>query len=175
MYAGHIGVAIGAHGLRRAVPLWLLIVASQLPDWADAALCLSGIRPEVPGMYSHSLPAIFVLGAVAAAAFFAVRRDRGGMLLVAAVVLSHALMDYVTGIKPLWPGAGMIGLQLYHVPVIDFAIESVVVIAGWLLYRTTLDRERRTSAPVFTLLGALLAAQLAADIFMSLSPGLRKC
>ncbi|MEO5590097.1 MAG: metal-dependent hydrolase [Gemmatimonadaceae bacterium] len=175
MYAGHVGIALGAHGLRRAVPLWLLIIASQLPDWTDAALCLSGIRPEVPGMYSHSLPAVLVLAAIASGAFFAFSRDWEGILLVAAVVLSHVLMDYVTGIKPLWPGGAMIGLQLYHAPAIDFVIETVVVIAGWFLYRPTLDQDRRSTAPVFTLLGALLAAQLAADIFMSLSPGLRKC
>src|SRR5689334_1596680 len=99
MYTGHAGVALGAHGIRKAVPLWLLILASQLPDWADAGLCLSGVRTPVPGMYSHSLPAIAVLALGAALIYCAMQRDPAGMLLVAMVVVSHALGDYVTGLK----------------------------------------------------------------------------
>lgn len=175
MYAGHIGVALGAHGIRKAVPLWLLIIASQLPDWADAGLCLANVRTPVPGIYSHSLPAIGVLALVAAIAYCFMVRDVAGMLLVAAVVASHAVGDFFTGMKPTWNGGPMIGLQLYQHPMIDFAIEATVLVAGWLLYRRSLPADRRSSAPALTVLGVLLAIQAGADIFLSFAKGLKKC
>jgi membrane-bound metal-dependent hydrolase YbcI (DUF457 family) len=175
VYAGHIGVALGAHGIRKAIPLWLLIIASQLPDWADAGLCLANIRPAVPGLYSHSFPAVAVLALIAALVYCIKVRDPAGMFIVAVVVVSHAVLDYVTGTKPTWIGGPVVGLGLYHHPVIDFAIEAMVLIAGWLFYRQSLPEDRRSSTPVFTLLGALLAIQAAADIFFSFATGLRKC
>jgi len=175
MYVGHMGVALGAHGLRKGIPLWFLIIASQLPDWADAGFCLAGIRPSVPGILSHSIPAVTVLALIAAITYAAALRDPAGMLLVAAVVMSHAAGDYLTGIKPTWSGGPMIGLMLYRRPVLDFVIEAGVIFLGWLLYRRSLDSERRRTEPVYTLLAVLLVVQAGADVFLSLAKGLRKC
>ena len=175
MYTGHVGVALGAHGLRKSIPLWFLVIASQLPDWADAALCLADIRTPIIGMYSHSLPAVGVLALLAAFAYAASLRDPAGMLLVAAVVISHAAADYVTGVKPTWAGGPMIGLQLYSRPAIDFIIEAVVLALGWLLYRRSLPEDRRSSRRAFEVLAVLIVIQAGADIFMYFAKGLRKC
>jgi hypothetical protein len=175
MYAGHVGVALGAHGIRKAIPLWLLIIASQLPDWTDAAFCLANVRPSPPGLLSHSIPAVAVLALLAALSYAILLRDTAGMLLVAVVVLSHAGGDYLTGLKPTWSGGPMIGLMLYRRPIIDFIIEGGVIVFGWLLYRRSLSPERRNGEPVFTLLATLLVIQGGADVFLSLVSGLRKC
>ena len=175
MYAGHMGFALAACGIRRSIPLWLLVIASQLPDWADAGFCLANIRPLPLGILSHSLPAIGVLAVIAALACLAVDRDVNAMLLVAAVVLSHAAGDYLTGIKPTWSGGPMIGLELYKRPLIDFAVESAVIIAGWMVYRRSLPAESRSSRPAFTLLAALIVMQIGADIVMSYAQGIKKC
>jgi hypothetical protein len=175
MYVGHMGFALGAHGIRRTVPLSLLVIASQLPDWTDAGFCLAGVRTSVPGMLSHSIPSIAILALIAAVTYAIIERDPAGILLVMAVVASHAAADYVTGIKPTWAGGPMIGLQLYKRPVIDFIVESIVIVAGWLVYRRSLAPDRRSTEPMFTLLGALLVIQIGADIFLSLARGLRKC
>lgn len=175
MYAGHVGVAIGAYGLRRTVPLWVLIVASQLPDWADATLCLSGVRSIVPGMFTHSLPAVAALAGAFALVWYLSSRDAFGAALVLAVVSTHALGDYFTGIKPTWPGGPMIGLGLYRQPAIDFALESGVILIGWLFYRRSFPREKRSSRGVLLVLAALIAIQLVADIVFLTTPGLKKC
>ena len=175
MYTGHVGFALGAHGLRRAIPLWFLVIASQLPDWTDAGFCLAGIRPSTPGILSHSIPAIAALALAAALIYSAIYRDAAGLLLVAAVVVSHAFGDYVTGLKPTWPGGPMIGLELYKKPVIHFIVESVVIIGGWLIYRRSVPDERRSTEPMVTLLGTLILIQAGADIFLSFAKGLRKC
>ena len=175
MYAGHVGVALGAHGIRRAIPLWFLIIASQLPDWADAGFCLAGIRPLPLGILSHSIPAVASLALVAALVYAFRWRDPAGVLLVIAVVVSHAAGDYLTGIKPTWPGGPVIGLHLYRRPMLDLVFESAVIVGGWATYRRSLPAERQSSRPMFTLLGALLAIQIAADIYLSFAKGIRKC
>src|SRR5215208_6901548 len=138
MYAGHVGIALGAHRIRRAIPLWFLIIASQLPDWTDAAFCLADLRPGTPGILSHSIPAVTLLALIAALAYVVMLRDPAGMLLIAVVVLSHAAGDYLTGLKPTWSGGPMIGLMLYRRPVIDFILEAGVIGIGWVLYRRSL-------------------------------------
>lgn len=175
MYAGHVGIALGARGLRKSIPFWLLIVASQLPDWADAAFCLAGVRTGVPGLYTHSLPAAAVLALIAAAAYTMYERDTLGIVIVASLVLSHIAGDYLTGLKPTWSGGPMIGLELYRRPLIDFAIEVAVISGGWLLYRRSLPIERRSSRPAWDMLTALILIQGGADIFMHFARGLRKC
>ena len=175
MYAGHIGVALGAKGIRNALPLWALIIASQLPDWADATLCIAGMGSATPGMYSHSFAAIGVLTLAGALVYLATTRDMVGSAFVAVMVVSHALGDYITGLKPTWSGGPMIGLQLYRHPAVDFAVEAVVIVIGWLIYRAALPADRRSSREVFSMLGVLLALQLLADIVFSVSPGLKKC
>lgn len=175
MLAGHIGVAIAALGIRRTLPLPLLILASQLPDWTDATLCMAGVRSAVPGMFSHSLPAVVLLAVATAVATFAITRDGPGSGLVALVVLSHLAGDYVTGFKPAWPGGPVLGLGLYEWPAMDFAFESIVITAGWFLYRRSFPAERRSSRQVVAVLVTLLAIQFAADVVFWLSPGIKKC
>ena len=175
MYVGHVGVALGAHGLRRTAPLWFLVIASQLPDWTDAAFCLAGVRPQVQGILSHSLPAVALLAIAAAVGYLALTRDRGGMFLVGAVVLTHVAGDYLTGIKPTWSGGPMIGLMLYRRPAVDFLIEAAVIVGGWLLYRKSLPAERRAAEPVYTLLAVLVVIQAGADVVLAFAEGLKKC
>lgn len=175
MYGGHIGIALAGKGFRSTIPLWLLLLATQLPDWTDAAVCTAGIESPPTGMLSHSLPAIAVLAAVLSLPYYAAARDLAAASLVALVVASHAVADYLTGLKPTWPGGPMIGLQLYQHPAVDFAVEGVVILVGWAIYRRSLPADRRRSSPVFVLLISLLLLQLAASLSFAMFPGIKKC
>lgn len=175
MYAGHVGIALGAKGVRNSLPLWALIIASQLPDWTDATVCLAGVTSSTPGWYSHSFPAIGVLTIVGALVYLATTRDAVGSAFVGAMVVSHALLDFVTGLKPTWTGGPIIGLQLYRHPGLDFLAEAIVIVLGWMVYRASFPKARQSSREVWAMLGALLAIQALADIVFSISPGLRKC
>lgn len=175
MYAGHVGIALGAKGLRVPIPLWVLVVAAQLPDWADAGFCVVGIRSAVPGMYTHSFAAIAVLSALAAALYFGASRDAVSGAIVGAVVVTHVLGDYITGIKPTWAGGPLAGFGIYDNPPLDFLVEAIAILVGWLLYRQTIAKPRRNTLPVNLILVALLLFQLAAVIAFSISPPLRKC
>ena len=175
MYGGHVGIALAGKGLRPTVPMWVLLLATQLPDWTDAAVCMAGIASPPPGMLSHSLPAVAVLGSALALLYYGASRDSVGAGLVGLTVLSHAIADFATGLKPTWPGGPMIGLGLYRQPAIDFVLEAVIIAGGWAIYRGSLSESRRRSSPVVLMLIVLLLLQLAASVSFAMFPGMRKC
>lgn len=180
MYAGHIGIALAAKRAWPLVPLWMLVIASELPDWTDAALCIAGVRTPVYGMMSHSIPAVFVIGVTAATLAVLFDRPhpvavRDAFVAVLTMVVLHTVADWTTGLKPTWPGGPMIGLELYRWPIADFILEAVVIVIGWRAYRATLPSGPRAKRSSFLLLGSLLMLQLAADVSFALVPGIKKC
>jgi membrane-bound metal-dependent hydrolase YbcI (DUF457 family) len=143
------------------VPLAALAVASVVPDFVDLALAaLHVCAPN--GAYSHSLPAAAVLAALCGLVAALWLRIPGAGIVAAGIVLLHLPADYVTGFKVLWPGGPLIGFNLYSHPVADFALEAVVVFAGWRYLRN------RSPAPAWAtrrlVLVALFALQAAMDI-----------
>jgi membrane-bound metal-dependent hydrolase YbcI (DUF457 family) len=166
---------MGAHGLRRTVPLWLLVLASQAPDWADAVVCSSGLRPSVVGMYSHSIPATLVIALVASVTAQLLTRDPGAGVLTAAVVIAHTVGDYLTGIKPTWPGGPLIGARLYTQPALDFLIETALLGVCFLIYRRSFPAERRSDKRIYILPALLILIQAATDIVLALTPSIEKC
>jgi hypothetical protein len=174
MYVGHVGAALAAKPFRRSIGLTLLVVATYAPDWVDAGLCLAG-RSNPIEMLSHSIPAVGLLAIVALAGYGIVGRDWKGGAVLAAVVVSHMLLDWITGNKPTWPGGPMIGLQLYSHPIADFVAEAVVLAIGGALYARTLSPGKRPWVNVSIMLGALLLIQLAIDIAHSMLRTIPKC
>jgi len=174
MLIGHVGAALAGKRARRSIGLLVLLVATYVPDWADIGLCLVGASNPL-GMLTHSIPAVLLFMLVAFAAYGTVTRDSTGALVIALVILSHLLFDWITGYKPTWPGGPMIGLQLYDHPVADFVVEAIVIVAGAALYGRTLPPRRRPWVDVSTMAGALLALQLTVDIARLLLKHLPKC
>lgn len=174
MVIGHVGAALAAKRVRTSIGLLVLLVATYTPDWVDAGLCVAGVYNSHE-MLSHSIPAVLLFALVGFAAYAVATRDWTGALVVAAVILSHLLLDWITGYKPTWPGGPMIGLQLYDHPLGDFVAEGVVIFAGALLYGTTLPPRRRRWADIAIMLGALLTLQLAIDIAHLLMKSIPKC
>ena len=181
MYAGHVAVALAARRFVRT-PLWVLVLAAQGPDWGDAAAELSGGTVARESAWSpHGLLPV-ALGAVLAAVVAARTSGRGwrarGALVAAACYASHWLCDLCTGYKPTWPGGPIVGYGLFDRPRLDFALEVIVVLAGWVVWRGSLPgrdagaagggpgdgrtRRRRLVLQV-GLLAALLAVQVVAD------------
>ena len=174
MYIGHVGAALAAKRVRRSIGLLVLLVATYTPDWVDAGLCIAGgYNPRE--MLSHSIPAVLLFALVGFAAYAAATRDWTGALVVVAVILSHLLLDWITGYKPAWPGGPMLGLQLYDHPLADFVAEGIVIFAGALLYGRTLPQRGRPWVDVSIMLGALLSLQLTIDIAHLLMKSIPKC
>lgn len=161
MIAGHFGVAMAARARWSRHPLLVLVIAAIFPDIIDfvtAALHICGPN----GLYSHSLPAIAIQSAVLGTGVMLWRRSPAAGGMVVAMIVLHLAADYITGLKVLWAGGPVIGLNLYSHPAWDFILEAVVTFGGWRLLRMSPARDRWSSAPM--VLAMLLAAQAALDI-----------
>ena len=161
MIAGHFGVAMAARSRWSRLPLLAITIAAVFPDIIDfvtAALRICGPN----GLYSHSLPAIAIQSVVLGAAAVLWRRSPAAGAMVVAMLVLHLAADYITGLKVLWAGGPVVGLNLYSHPVGDFILEAVVTFGGWRMLRASPARDRWSAAPM--MLALLLAAQAALDI-----------
>jgi LexA-binding, inner membrane-associated putative hydrolase len=174
MYVGHVGAALGAKRFGRRIGLGVLVIATYAPDWVDAALCLAG-KPNPVEMLSHSIPSVAFLALIAFAGYGAITRDWKGGAVLGGVVISHIVLDFITGHKPTWPGGPIIGLGLYAHPIGDFVAEAIVISGGALLYTRTLTPDKRRWVDASAMLGALLLIQLAIDIAHLMLKTIPKC
>ena len=155
MYVGHLAVALAAARTRRNAPIWALLIASQFPDWIQ--LGLEAIGAYSAQLYSHSLVAVLIGALLFTLLFLRQTGDWQSAQAIAVVYLSHPLLDLVTGYKPLWSGGPALGANLYDHPVLDFGVESLIAVAGWLAYRSA--RRTRPAAPIFAIIAILIACQ----------------
>lgn len=175
MYAGHIALGISARRWVPIVPLWLLIVASQLPDWVDVAVCTARPGTLNPAMLSHSLIAAATLAAIAAMVGRLVYGSAFVAKVLALLVISHLLGDYVTGTKPTWTGGPLVGLRLYSQPLLDFLFESAIIFWSWWMYRSTFRPASRDKRELRVMLFGLIALQAIANVAFVVVPRITKC
>ena len=160
MYVGHLAVALAAVRPRRGAPLWVLLLASQWPDWVQ--LSLEALGAYNAQLYSHSLPAVLGGALLYTLIYLRQTSDARNAWIVAAVYLTHPFLDLVTGEKAWWPGGPMLGANLYDRPALDFALEASLAVAGWLIYRATFAPPSKRPRLVAVLL-ILIAAQALLD------------
>jgi hypothetical protein len=153
VYAGHAAIAASLKGKRPRVSIALLVPVAFAPDWIDSFSHLVH-HPNV--LVSHSLVSVAIGATLCGLLYGAWSRSAGDGLAVWLAYASHWPADLVTGIKPTWANGPMIGLGLYAHPVWDFAIESVLVVACWLVYRQSLPvQSRRRSIGLLMPLGLI--------------------
>jgi hypothetical protein len=153
MFVGHYGVSFAAKRVAPTIPLWALFIAVQLLDVIWAPCILLGIEKVriVPGItasnpldlyympYTHSLLAALLWSA---AAFVVYRRfaTRGlvemAAFVVALAVLSHWILDFLVHRPdlPLYDNTAKVGLGLWNVPAVAFALETALLFGGMWLY-----------------------------------------
>jgi len=153
MFAGHVAIAVGATQRRLDVPLWALIAASLAPDLMVFPLW-------------HTAPFTLVL-VVAAFVAGAIAWDRDAGLLLALLVVSHYAVDLLTSDLNVWPNSGVeVGLGLYDLPALDFVLEGLLIVGGWLLWRRAVAADGESSR---SMLLVLLVSQAMFDLFVSSS------
>jgi membrane-bound metal-dependent hydrolase YbcI (DUF457 family) len=155
MFIGHFAVGFAAKRWAREAPLGLLLFAALLLDVLWPVFCLIGIEAFriLPAggpflgveftnyPWSHSLAMSIVWGLLLGALW----RLRGGRLrtagLVAALVVSHWVLDWITHPPdlPLWPPRGpRVGLGLWHSVAGTVVVESLMMVGGaWLYFSAT--------------------------------------
>lgn len=161
MITGHLGIASAVGSRWRNVPLLWLVPASIAPDILDVVLAVWGICSPF-GLYTHTLPAAALLGAVLGGVAFLATGSRSAGLVVLLVVLLHLPADFLTGRKLYWPGGPLLGLDLYSRPAIDFLVELPVLVGGWWLLRRAGKAPRW--ATTLAAVGALVVVQGTFDL-----------
>jgi hypothetical protein len=165
MVTGHLATAYLARTRWHRAALLPLLVASIVPDLADFALPQGDQCHTSCELYTHAMPAVFVLALGAGVLVWAIYHRRTTAILAGGLVLLHVCMDLITGFKPYWPGGPSIGLQFYGHPLWDFLLESVIVIGAWTLLRRTKGAPRLAVHPAA--LGALMLLQAGFDLYQA--------
>lgn len=180
MFIGHFAVALGAKKYAPSVSLGMLFLACQLADLAWPSLVLLGIEAfEIePGNtaltplrfthypYSHSLLALLVWSISLAGVYFLLRgKSIRAALVIAVVVFSHWLLDFVTH-RPDMPitldESSLVGLGLWNYPALAIPLELLLFGLGiWIYSRRTRARDRIGSYGYWGLTIFLVAIYLA--------------
>jgi len=150
MFIGHYALGFAAKRLAPRTSLGTLFVAPTLADLLWPIFLLLGIEHAhvVPGPnpfltlwlddypYSHSLFALIVWGALFGFLYKTKRGDGRAALVIGLLVVSHWVLDLVTH-RPdiqLYPGGAKLGLGLWNSPAATVIVETVMLIAGVVIY-----------------------------------------
>lgn len=164
MYAGHAAVALALKAREPRLLLVPLMLACYGPDWLEVALMFPNKR-EGMAVYTHSIPAVVIGGTLAAALYAATRRP--GARLIFLAWLLHWPADLFTGRKPIVFGTPLIGLDLYKLPAVDFALETLVVVIGCALYARAFPARGELRRVIVILGATLIAMQAAVDVALA--------
>ncbi|WP_028612409.1 permease [Paenibacillus harenae] len=163
MFAGHFGLAAAVKAVEPKVPLWALMVSTQLLDIAFVPLLLTGVETLEPigdggyganiihADYTHSLVGALLLSLIAG--FIAWRVwDRRSAVVIGSLSFSHWLLDLVVhrSDMPILPGNygdfPLLGLRLWELPAVSAAAEIVLVLCGAVLYFIAVMKRSRGQA-----------------------------
>jgi hypothetical protein len=160
MFVGHLAVAMAAKKKAPEVSLGLLVGAAVWLDMVWPIFLLLGIeRMEIdPGNtrftpfdfvyypWTHSLVMALAWSASFAFALAAKVRRPVSRLLLAALVFSHWVLDFIVHRPdlPLWPDhAPKVGLGLWNSIAGTIVVEGTLLLAGvWIYVRATRPRDR---------------------------------
>ncbi len=177
MFIGHFGVALAAKRLAPGPSLGTLVLAAMLVDGVWPAFVLLGWEKVeiVPGItavtpllfvsypYTHSLIPGALWGGLLAAAYFVRRRDRTGAFWLAALVVSHWVLDFASHRPdmPLWPGGPRVGLGLWYSVPATLAVEfALLALGAWVYVSVTRPRDRIGTIAFWALIATLGAIYL---------------
>jgi hypothetical protein len=179
MFIGHFGLGFAAKRLAPRVSLGTTFLAAQFIDLLWPTLLLLGLEsvriapgatavtPLVFERYpiSHSLLAVLGWGIVVGGVFWAIRRNLRDAVLVAALVVSHWLLDAVVHAPdlPITPGgAARVGFGLWNSFAATLVVEVALFAIGVSLYaRSTRARDTVGRWAFISLVGFLLVVHAA--------------
>ena len=183
MFAGHFGVAAAVKRKTPELPLWSLIVSSQLLDFAYIPFSLAGIERMEPvgdggygnmmiyAFYTHSLVGALILSLLAAGLSGKFWGRKSGMI-TGAVVFSHWILDLIVHRPdmPILPGnignLPLLGFSLWENVPASMLVEFLLIAAGaYYYFRYVLQN----TSP--KLKGKKMAAGFAMTAFLLLSFG----
>jgi hypothetical protein len=157
VFAGHAALAMVAKGKRPAISIAVLVPVAFGPDWIKLAGEWFG---NTNAALSHSLVSVGIGATGAAIIYYATTRAAVSAAVVWLTYLSHWPADFITGLKPTWPGGPTVGLMLYAHPAADVVVESVLVVIGWVVYRRSLPEVSKKRMLIYLVPLGLIGMQV---------------
>jgi hypothetical protein len=159
MFLGHFGVALAAKRVAPGPSLGTAVMAAQWADGVWPLFVLLGlehveIRPGITAVtpfdfvsypYTHSLFADLGWAAMFAVVYGTLRKDWRGAIWLAALVMSHWILDVIAHRPdmPTWPGGPKLGAGLWNSVPATLIVEFLLFGAGvWIYSRATAARDR---------------------------------
>ena len=179
MFVGHFGLALAAKRVAPGTSLGTTILAAQWADGIWPIFVLLGVERVaiVPGVtrvtpldftsypYSHGLVADAGWALAFALVYGTLRRNWRGAAWLAALVLSHWVLDVVAHRPdmPTWPGGPKLGLGLWNSLPGTLLVEFVLFgVGAWLYATSTTPRDRLGKALLAAFVVVLAVLYLAA-------------
>ena len=180
MFIGHYGLAYAARGSEKRLPLWVYFVAVQWVDVVWTILIWFGIErvhiqpganPSNPFVfdyypYTHSLAAGIGWAALAYVVYRILTKRHGPLRpggYLALAVLSHWFLDFLVHEPdlPLFDESRKVGLGLWNHPMIELAVELLLLTAGAVYYFTKChELSNRRRVAIVALCVFMVAMQL---------------
>ncbi len=178
MFIGHYALGLAAKRIASRTSLGTLFLAPSLADllW-PVFLLLGWERVRVTGganpfltltfdayPLSHSLLTLIGWGVVLAVLYRWRSGDARAATVVALLVVSHWVLDFVTHVPdmPLYPGGPTVGLGLWNSVAGTVIIEGSMFVAGaWIYVTTTRARDAVGRYALWALLAFLLVSYVA--------------
>jgi membrane-bound metal-dependent hydrolase YbcI (DUF457 family) len=157
VYAGHAAIALLVKGVRPRIPLAVLVPVAFAPDWIEWVSEALGHHNR---NISHSLVSVALGATLVGLVYWAVRRAPADAVAVALTYASHWPADFITGVKPTWPGGPQVGLLLYMHPIADVLLESAVIVLCSVIYLRSLPPSTRRRPPGLLIPVGLIAMQI---------------
>ncbi len=162
---GHLAIGFVAKRAVPKAPLWILLVATEIPDllcFAFQAVGIEsmgvitmdwnqGIQILTPGSipYSHGLFTCLAWSVVAVALAYLFYRDRRTSIVIGLALFSHWVLDFIVHLPDLpllFDGSPLLGLGLWGSGpglVISGILEFILLAGGIAIYIVT--RKKRTT------------------------------
>lgn len=178
MFIGHFALGFAAKKATPSTSLPTLFAAAVLADVLWPIFLALGIEQVVidPGNtamtpldfvsypWSHSFLMLMIWGAVFGGVYFARTRDSRGAIILAALVESHWILDWITHRPdmPLYPGGPKFGLGMWNSPALAISVELAMFAIGvWIYARATRAHDAKGRWGFWALVLLLLAAYVA--------------
>lgn len=179
MFIGHFGLALAAKRVAPRTSLALLVLAAEFLDMLWPIFLLLGLEHVrvVPGItkvqpldfydypFSHSLTMGFRWAVAVGLIYFLMRRYVRGAWVLAVLVVSHWVLDFISHRPdlPLWPGGAKVGLGLWNSWAGTISVEALLFGIGiWLYLRSTRARDAIGRWAIWSLIALLSLGWLAA-------------
>lgn len=150
MFIGHFAVAMGTKRAAPRVSLGTMVMAAQWLDllWPFFLLLHLEKLRVAPGItrfspmdfvsypYTHSLACVIGWAVLFGGAHFAIKRRGRDAVILALLVISHWVLDFLVHRPdlPLYPGGPKVGLGLWNSVYGTLAVELLLFIGGSVLY-----------------------------------------